>query len=185
MNGSIAPPSPFEDEEDPPVFILRNGQVWACWLGGRAPVALGAMDLVCSAMQTFLRVGQSPPESKEKHDPPVSSSVQGVSELHEPEAEKEEAPRETRHDLSILERLYTGIGVRDVTILDLSAHGCRFHDRFCNLRPGMPVSVRIGPVGPMRSVVRWRRGEYVGVQFENALYPSVLEHIRTHFNLPG
>jgi hypothetical protein len=88
-----------------------------------------------------------------------------------------------RHELSIIGKILTGAGVRDVTIVDLSEQGCRFHDRSCNLRPEMAISVRIGSVGPVRATVKWRRGEYVGIHFDNPLYPSVLDHIRRHFDV--
>jgi len=90
---------------------------------------------------------------------------------------------EPRHEISIVGRVRMGTGARDVTIQDLSEHGCKFHDRFSSLAIGAPVTVRIGPVGPVEAHVKWRRGEYVGVQFVTPLYPAVLDHIRAHFDM--
>lgn len=72
---------------------------------------------------------------------------------------------------------------RDVTVLDLSEHGCRFHDRFSTLPVGAAVTLRLGPFGPIGASVKWRRGEYLGVQFARPLYAPVLDHIRAHFDL--
>ena len=183
MDGPNQPPSPFGDEDDPPVFVVRSGQVWACWLSGRAPVALGDVAQVRLGMDKFLH-GDAREGTASSPTPPPSSPVKAPPGVEAPAPNEQEKERvEPRHDISIIGKVHTGTGVREVTILDLSEHGCRFHDRFCNLRPGMPVSLRIGPVGPVRASVRWRRSEYVGIQFDSPLYPSVLEHIRSHFDL--
>lgn len=183
MDGPSQPPGPFGDEDDPPVFVVKSGQVWACWLSGRAPVALGDVAEVRSAMHEFLAKNAAKQPANSPAPPSVSPAKTPPS-VAEPAPTKQEKERvEPRHDISIIGKLHTGMGVRDVTILDLSEHGCRFHDRFCNLRPGMPISLRIGPVGPVRASVKWRRSEYVGIQFDSPLYPSVLEHIRNHFDL--
>lgn len=88
-----------------------------------------------------------------------------------------------RHDISIQGRLRTSKGARDVTIVDLSESGCRIFDRMGILSPGETVTMRIGPVGPVDSTVRWQEQPYVGIRFDNPLYPAVLDHIRTHFDL--
>ena len=181
MNGPNQPPVPFGDD-DPPVFVVREGQVWACWLSGKPPISLGPAAQVHAAMEKFLEGDARRPAAGPA--PPPASQPEAPLHAATPEPEAAAVDRaEPRHDISIIGRVHTGAGVRDVTILDLSEQGCRFHDRFCTLRPGMPVSVRIGPVGPVRSSVKWRRGEYVGIKFDNPLYPSVLQHIASHFDL--
>jgi len=174
MEGSNQPPGPF-GEDDPPVFVTRDGQVWACWLSGKPPFALGEAAQVRAAMESFVH-GQA-------QQAPGGAAPAPPTPPEPPPAKPEIDRTEPRHDISIIGRIHTGIGVREVTILDLSEHGCRFHDRFCSLRSDMPVSVRIGPVGPVRATVKWRQGEYVGIQFDSPLYPSVLEHIRSHFDM--
>lgn len=90
-----------------------------------------------------------------------------------------------RHDISIMGTLRTGTGKRDVTIVDLSDRGCRILDRTGILTPGLAVTIRIGPVGPVEATIRWQQVPYAGLRFENPLYPAVLDHIRTHFDLRG
>lgn len=88
-----------------------------------------------------------------------------------------------RYDISIVGTLRTGTGKRDVTIVDLSEKGCRFYDRMGHLSEGLSVTIKIGPVGPIDATVRWQDQPYAGIRFSNPLYPAVLEHIRTHFDL--
>lgn len=88
-----------------------------------------------------------------------------------------------RHDISIVGKLRTGHGKRDVTIVDLSERGCRIFDRMGYLAPNMSVTIKIGPVGPIDATVRWQDQPYAGISFDNPLYPAVLDHIRAHFDL--
>ena len=85
---------------------------------------------------------------------------------------------EDRHDVIISGRLFGGGGSREVMIYDLSTHGCRVKDNL-QAKPGSFVSIKIGQIGPVAAVVRWQHDAFIGLKFENALYPSVLEHIRT------
>lgn len=88
--------------------------------------------------------------------------------------------REYRHLVSLQGRYRSGTGVaRDVVVLDLSTHGCKFFDRFCNLRVGSHLSMRVGNVGPLSAMVKWVEAQHVGVEFENPLHTSVLEHMCT------
>lgn len=80
-------------------------------------------------------------------------------------------------------RLRTSNGARDVTIVDLSEEGCRIHDQMGYLTPGAAVTIKIGPIGPVDATVRWQHQPHTGIHFDNPLYPAVLEHIRTHFDL--
>ena len=88
-----------------------------------------------------------------------------------------------RHEISIIGRLRTGTGARDVTIVDLSEKGCRIFDRMGYLKPDTSCTIKIGPVGPVDATIRWQDQPYSGIRFENPLYPAVLEHIRQHFDL--
>ena len=71
---------------------------------------------------------------------------------------------------------------KDVTITDLSIRGCRFYDRFGRLPVGSFLTVKIGPVGPIESYVRWCEDHITGIEFANPLHPSVLDHIRAHID---
>lgn len=85
---------------------------------------------------------------------------------------------ELRHTVDFQGRYRTGNGLaKDVAIGDLSAHGCRFYDRFSNLSVGDYISIRIGNIGPIDAQVRWTRQFYAGVQFKSPLHPSVLAHM--------
>lgn len=88
-----------------------------------------------------------------------------------------------RFDISIVGMLRTGTGKRDVTIVDLSEQGCRIYDRMGYLSPNLSVTIKIGPIGPVDATVRWQDQPYSGIRFNNPLYPAVLEHIRSHFDL--
>lgn len=88
-----------------------------------------------------------------------------------------------RQPLTVIGRVRYGHGARDVTILDLTEDGCRFHDRFGRIPPETAITVKIGPVGPIDAIVRWRDGEYSGIQFMQPLHPAVFDHIRQHFDL--
>jgi hypothetical protein len=184
MAGSQQTVSPPGEGEELPFFSVKNGEVYARWRSGKPPVRLGRLPEVHAAMQELVRRAGAP-------QPATPQAATPEAEAATLEAAGEEAPNEAtghergelRHDTSILGRLRTSSGARDVTVLDLSEHGCRFHDRFGQMPEGISVTIKIGPVGPIAAMVKWRRGEYVGVQFENPLYPSVLEHIRQHFDL--
>jgi hypothetical protein len=180
------PASPFGSDEDAPVFVIRNGQAWACWLDGRAPLKLGDPAQVMEAMSTFIRQARSasPSDAAEPPAQPAPPIPENKPTAEEPARTMPEVQRdEQRHEISIIGKLRSGTGSRDVTVLDLSESGCRFYDRFGHIEEGAPVTIKLGPVGPIDAVVRWRRGEYVGLQFRPALYPSVLDHIRQHFDL--
>lgn len=91
--------------------------------------------------------------------------------------------RSARHEITIVGRIFTAKGSRDVTVVDLSETGCQFRDLARILEPGGRLTIKLGPIGPIEAAVRWRRSTKVGVQFSTPLYPSVLEHIRAHFDL--
>jgi hypothetical protein len=176
----------MSDEE--PFFIARNGAIWACWLSGKPAINLGLEAQVFAAMKQF--VTQQDPGLGDLPATTLAPSPVSYTELVEPtDAGEPQEPRaqhariDERHELTIIGKIYTGQGSRDVTILDLSESGCRFHDRFGTLAAETPLTIKIGPVGPVAARVKWRRKEYVGLQFDSALDPAVLEHIRDHFDL--
>ena len=86
---------------------------------------------------------------------------------------------EPRHPVDIHGRYELGDGVeQDVTVNDLSIHGCCLFDRFGNLEPGGFVSLQIGSIGPVQAHVRWRRETNIGIEFSRPLDPSAFEHMR-------
>lgn len=94
-----------------------------------------------------------------------------------------EIRREERHRIAVEGRYRTGSGVpKDVSVLDISEHGCRFYDKFGNLAPGAQITLRIGAIGPIAATVKWAERSVVGVQFENPIYGPVLDHIRSRLD---
>jgi hypothetical protein len=92
----------------------------------------------------------------------------------------DEDRREPRITVSIQGRYRTGSGIaRDVIVSDLSTMGCKFYDRFSNLKEDSRLTLRIGNIGPIDAVVRWRAGQIIGVKFDDALNPSVFDHMLT------
>lgn len=84
-----------------------------------------------------------------------------------------------RHLVTIMGRYRSGSGIKhDVTMLDLSETGCRFHERRTILRAGAAISIRVETLGPFDATVKWVDGDTVGVQFANPIYGPVFEHIR-------
>jgi hypothetical protein len=86
--------------------------------------------------------------------------------------------QEQRHPVEIQGRYRTGSGIpRDVIVTDLSEHGCRIFDRFCNLGIGRFITIRVGSIGPLGARVMWRESNLAGLQFSEPLHPRVLEHV--------
>lgn len=86
--------------------------------------------------------------------------------------------REPRYSISTHGRYRRGLGVRfDVQIRNLSEYGCQFTDIMGRLPPGEEITLRIGEVGPLTARVRWMEKRCAGVEFDQPLYPAVLDHI--------
>lgn len=96
---------------------------------------------------------------------------------------EEEIRRDERHHIAVEGRYRTGSGVpKDVSVLDISERGCRFFDKFGSLVPGAPITIRIGPIGPIAATVKWAERQVVGVEFEDPIYGPVLDHIRNQLD---
>jgi hypothetical protein len=86
--------------------------------------------------------------------------------------------REQRIPVEILSRYRSGTGrAHIVQVSDLSLTGCRMHQNFSALEVGMKLTIRLGTIGPIESIVRWKEGLDVGIEFLVPLHPSVLDHI--------
>ena len=166
---------------DDPFLVSKNGEVWACWLNGKPAVNLGSE-------QNFWMVAEK--LFNELH--PDERSAAGSSTTEErPRKVAEEVSRppqehidreELRHEVTIVGRLYGANGSREVTIYDLSTRGCRVKDEAL-ANPGSLVTIKIGTIGPIAAVIRWRRDNFVGLKFESPLYPAVLDNIRQQHSL--
>lgn len=167
---------------DDPFLVSKDGEVWACWLNGRPAVNLGSE-------QNFWMVAEklfNDLHPEEQSGPRADAEPASVSEkdsVSQPEQKDEPIERgEPRFDVTLIGRIYGSGGSREVTIFDLSTRGCRAED-YSHAKPGSLVTIKIGTVGPIGAVVRWRRDNFVGLKFENPLYPAVLENIRTEQSL--
>lgn len=171
---------------DDPFFIAKDGHVWACWLNGNPAVNLGNEQSFWAAAEKLMNDLHPIEEeaSVPTHEPAAVAAVEAAPEVEAPEpaAPPTVERSEDRHEVTIVGRLYGSDGSREVTIYDLSTHGCRVEDHSFS-RPGSLVTIKIGSVGPVRAVIRWRRNASIGLKFEDPLYPSVMEHIRRDLSL--
>ncbi|UOR15473.1 PilZ domain-containing protein [Qipengyuania aquimaris] len=89
--------------------------------------------------------------------------------------------REKRYSISVMGRYRKGTGVRfDIAIRDLSEYGCQFADLVGRLRKGDEITLRIGEIGPIAARTKWVAKRQVGVEFDQPLHLSVLDHIIEH-----
>jgi len=94
--------------------------------------------------------------------------------------------REERIPVEILSRYRSGTGrAHIVQVYDLSPSGCRLHQNFSVLESGKLLTIRLGDVGPIESVVRWKEGLNVGLEFLVPLHPSVFDHIVSRYGRGG
>jgi len=70
----------------------------------------------------------------------------------------------------------------DVTIVDLTAEGCRIFTKALSLSEGLKLRIRPQNFESLPGVVRWARGGFAGIQFDRPLYGPVAEHLQRAFN---
>ena len=180
-------------DDDSIRLYVRDGRIWMRGGSHVEGLDLGPEAEVGEAIVRFIDERtidshRGAPSHSEAADLPHRSTlppspVAPQSPLREPTRRLEIDRGEERHDLTILGRIVSNAGPRDVTVLDLSESGCRFADRYRGLNPGVRITIKLGPIGPIPAKVRWCRDGHVGIAFENPLYPSVLQHIRDHFDM--
>ncbi len=84
-----------------------------------------------------------------------------------------------RHPVEIHGSYRIGRGTqRNVTMLDISETGARFHDHRTILANEAKITLRVDTLGPFDAIVRWVDGDAIGVQFAQRIYGPVFEHIR-------
>lgn len=166
---------------DDPFLISRDGEVWACWLNGRPAVNLGCeQNFWVAAEKLFNDLHPlEKPEPQSALDAARTCENQEESAL--PSAEEVERG-EARYDVTIVGRLYGASGSHEVKIFDLSTRGCRAEDHSL-VKAGAIVTVKVGAIGPIAAVIRWRRDKFIGLKFEDPLHPAVLESIRQQQSL--
>ena len=164
-----------------PTLSARDGEIWAFWPDGRGAINLGSE-------QSFWAAAEKLFDELHPETPPVAGEQEPLSTAGEAEPEPAPSPRteversEARHEVTIVGRVHGHGGSREVTIFDLSSHGCRVEDRALP-KPGSHITIKIGSIGPIGAIVRWRRDAVTGLKFEYPLYPAILQHIRDEVSL--
>lgn len=165
-----------------PTLSAKDGDIWALWPDGRGAINLGAEEAFWAAAAKLY--DELHPETPKQ--PSAASAtprkIENCPSAPPAETRKQAERSEVRHGVTIVGRVYGQGGSREVTIFDLSSQGCRVEDRSL-ARPGSRVTIKIGSIGPLGAVIRWRTDDMVGLKFENPLYPSILEHIRNEVSL--
>ncbi|MFA7603640.1 MAG: PilZ domain-containing protein [Novosphingobium sp.] len=69
----------------------------------------------------------------------------------------------------------------DVTIVDLTAQGCRLFTRAVPLSAGLRLRIRPQDFESLPGVVRWVRQGFAGIEFDRPLYEPVAEHLQRVF----
>ncbi|HET9511022.1 MAG TPA: PilZ domain-containing protein [Sphingomonas sp.] len=70
-----------------------------------------------------------------------------------------------------------------VTVLDLSADGCRMHTGF-RVRPGRSARLRVPGLAAIAATIEWSEDWHAGLRFAQAIHPSVLYHLASHYRAP-
>jgi hypothetical protein len=57
----------------------------------------------------------------------------------------------------------------------ISASGCRLNHVAPHLCPDDVIELHLGPIGPLKATIRWRRDDKAGVQFHEQLEPAIVD----------
>lgn len=74
-------------------------------------------------------------------------------------------------------RIIGGKGV-DVSVIDLTADGCRIAKPSIELRVKQQVAVKLESLDYLKGCVRWSDESTAGIEFERPLYGPVFEHLQ-------
>jgi hypothetical protein len=69
-----------------------------------------------------------------------------------------------------------GAQPQDIMFDAISANGCRLNRVAAHLRVGDSVDLHLGPIGPLRATIRWRRDAMAGVEFHEPLEPAIVDY---------
>lgn len=95
------------------------------------------------------------------------------------EARKETSRRrEERLKLNVAARLNTKprVGIEG-RLTNLSASGCSFLDPSRSFMLGDWVWLQVEPLESWRGIVRWVKGDQIGIEFERPFHPAVVDHL--------
>ena len=87
------------------------------------------------------------------------------------------ARREDRYPLALDANCRTLHTRKNVSLWDLSSHGCRVALAGMELRVDQRIVLKTEGLEGLCGVVRWCNDEFAGVQFDHQLHPSVVDHL--------
>ncbi len=87
------------------------------------------------------------------------------------------ARREDRHPLALNANCRTLSTRKNVSLWDLSSHGCRVLLAGMDLRVEQRIVLKTEGLEALSGTVRWLRDDFAGVQFDYPLHPSVVDHL--------
>jgi hypothetical protein len=165
----------MSNDHDSLFFVIRKGEVWACWLDARSLIKLGAAGVVMPAMKELLSEQESAATSLTDGTIPARPQAEAERPVIERSSE--------RHDVSVIGQLRTAKGANTVTIHDLSKDGCQIYDELGLHSEGDRVTIRIGSIGPIGATVMWSGKKRLGVRFEHALHAYVVDQFRASMDI--
>lgn len=93
--------------------------------------------------------------------------------------------RELRGQLAMPGTTRDGTASRcSVAVTDLSAHGCRVTFDNGDLNHVAQLVISLDNLAPQRAHVRWRNRLTAGLEFDQPLYPPVVDHLLSKWK-PG
>ena len=91
--------------------------------------------------------------------------------------------REPRYDAGVKATMESSKGDRvDVSLAEISLHGCSVTGDATWLRTGSVVSIAITDAAPLQAIVRWVRGDAAGMEF---LWPITSDRTDWHALIDG
>lgn len=89
--------------------------------------------------------------------------------------------KDMRKPLVLAAKCRTMSGMRDEGVLsDISTHGCCITTRALLFRVGSRILIKPDGIEAIAGVIRWMAGNRAGVEFDQPLYPAVVEHLSQH-----
>jgi len=70
----------------------------------------------------------------------------------------------------------------EVTIVDLTAEGCRIFTKALPLSEGLKLRIRPQNFESLPGLVRWVSGGFAGIEFDKPLYGPVADHLIKAFS---
>ena len=92
--------------------------------------------------------------------------------------------RAHRRSVDLAARCRTQSGLRDKGhITDISSEGCCVITNELFIKRGARVVIRPEGIEGLTGVVRWIEGNRAGVEFDQPLYPAVVDHLVARYSM--